>query len=244
MFFLLISKIIPPTSIVVPLISKYLLFTFIMNILSVLNTCLTINLYYKHFKVDHLPKSIQFLVTNLLPRVLFMKKRKKNTKIKNSLLNDIDHEKKCLKSMSTEFRINSPIIQKNSKCHFQTTNNVTNKFQKDDFKKFSSHHDLVLSSKENEGKNHKNFLNTINNKSNFNTKKRTNELNNFDYYAKKWASFENNYDGKKSQSTKSIYRDICSLDNIKLTDRFLHVCKSVDYIANLIRVRAELEEVI
>lgn len=213
-----------------------------MNILSVLNTCLTINFYYKHFKVEHLPKSIRFLMTNLLPRVLFMKKRKKNTKLKKALLNDINHEKKCLKSISTEFRINSPIIQINSNNQLHLTNNGSKKFQKASMKKFSSHHDLFLTATE--GKNFRNFHNTINYQSNLKTKESFNELNNFDYYAKKWTSFENNYVGKKSQSTKSIHKNIYSLDNIKLTDRFLKVCNSVDYIANLIKIRAELEEVI
>ena len=35
-FLLLVSKILPPTSLVLPLIAKYLLFTFIMNTLSIL----------------------------------------------------------------------------------------------------------------------------------------------------------------------------------------------------------------
>lgn len=76
MFFLLIAKIIPPTSIVVPLISKYLLFTFIMNIMSVLNTCIVINLYYKRLSLEHLPEWLNCVLFRVLPRMLLLNHRK------------------------------------------------------------------------------------------------------------------------------------------------------------------------
>lgn len=81
-FFLLIAKIMPPTSNSVPLISKYLLFTFIMNILSVLNTCIIINLYYKKMDMDlWLHPWLKILILEILPLVLFLK-RKQNTEAK------------------------------------------------------------------------------------------------------------------------------------------------------------------
>lgn len=79
MFFLLIAKIIPPTSIVVPLISKYLLFTFIMNILSVLNTCIVINLYYKRLSLDQLHPCLRFVFFRIMPRLLFLNRNKQAT---------------------------------------------------------------------------------------------------------------------------------------------------------------------
>ena len=42
-FLLLVSKILPPTSLVLPLIAKYLLFTFVMNTVSILVTVVIIN---------------------------------------------------------------------------------------------------------------------------------------------------------------------------------------------------------
>ena len=76
-FFLLIAKIIPPTSIVVPLISKYLLFTFILNILSVLNTCIIINLYYKKVEVlEMMPYWLAAFFLKVLPTLLFLKRKK------------------------------------------------------------------------------------------------------------------------------------------------------------------------
>lgn len=75
-FFLLIAKIIPPTSIVVPLISKYLLFTFIMNIVSVLNTCIVISLYYKRLNLEQLHPCLRYFLFGLMPMVLFLKRKK------------------------------------------------------------------------------------------------------------------------------------------------------------------------
>lgn len=77
MFFLLIAKIIPPTSIVVPLISKYLLFTFIMNILCVLNTCIVINLYYQRISLDQVPEWMRCVLFRVLPRILLLNRKKK-----------------------------------------------------------------------------------------------------------------------------------------------------------------------
>ena len=78
-FFLLIAKIMPPTSNSVPLISKYLLFTFIINILSVLNTCIIINFYYKKIDMEQwLHPWLKFLILQVLPFVLFLKKKQHN----------------------------------------------------------------------------------------------------------------------------------------------------------------------
>jgi len=46
-FLLLVSKILPPTSITIPLIAKYLLFTFIMNIVTIVITVIIINWNFK-----------------------------------------------------------------------------------------------------------------------------------------------------------------------------------------------------
>ena len=47
-FLLLVSKILPPTSLVLPLIAKYLLFTFIMNTVSILVTVVIINWNFRY----------------------------------------------------------------------------------------------------------------------------------------------------------------------------------------------------
>lgn len=54
-----------------PLISKYLLFTFIVNIFSIFNTCVVINIYYKSVKLDH--PWIHYVFIQILPKLLMMK---------------------------------------------------------------------------------------------------------------------------------------------------------------------------
>lgn len=50
-FLLLVSKILPPTSLVLPLIAKYLLFTFIMNTVSILVTVIIINWNFRGMSI-------------------------------------------------------------------------------------------------------------------------------------------------------------------------------------------------
>jgi len=47
-FFLLLAEIIPPTSLAVPLLGKYLLFTMILVSLSVWTTVCVLNVHYRY----------------------------------------------------------------------------------------------------------------------------------------------------------------------------------------------------
>ena len=104
-FFLLISKIIPPTSIVVPLISKYFLLTFILNILSILSTSIVIKVYHTETKEIH--PWLHFIFVKFLATLLFMKNNTPDFVLINSQNNDIENKKEntCL---------DSPIIRINS----------------------------------------------------------------------------------------------------------------------------------
>ncbi len=75
---MLISKIIPPTNIIVPLISKYLLVVFILNILSVFNTCVVISLYFTNLKLKHIHPWVITIFFKILPPILFIKRPKLN----------------------------------------------------------------------------------------------------------------------------------------------------------------------
>jgi hypothetical protein len=74
-FLLLVSKILPPTSIVIPLIAKYLLFTLIMNIVTILNTVIIINWNYRTPRTHNMPRWVRIVFTDFLPKVLFTKRR-------------------------------------------------------------------------------------------------------------------------------------------------------------------------
>jgi len=71
-FLLLVSKILPPTSITIPLIAKYLLFTFIMNIVTILITVIIINWNFKTPRTHRMPTWVRVVFLNWLPRILVM----------------------------------------------------------------------------------------------------------------------------------------------------------------------------
>lgn len=77
-FLLLVSKILPPTSITIPLIAKYLLFTFIMNIFTILITVVIINWNFRTPRTHRMSKWVRVVFLNYLPRILFMKRPNHN----------------------------------------------------------------------------------------------------------------------------------------------------------------------
>ena len=75
-FLLLVSKILPPTSVVIPLISKYLLFTFIMNIVTILTTVIIINWNYRTPRTHNMPAWVRCVFINFLPKILLLQRPK------------------------------------------------------------------------------------------------------------------------------------------------------------------------
>lgn len=76
-FLLLVSKILPPTSLVLPLIAKYLLFTFIMNTVSILVTVIIINWNFRGPRTHRMPIWIRTVFLHYLPAMLLMKRPRK-----------------------------------------------------------------------------------------------------------------------------------------------------------------------
>jgi len=117
-FFLLISKIIPPTSIVVPLISKYFLLTFILNILSILSTCIVINVYHNESKEIH--PWLHFIFVKFLATLLFMENKTPDlVLIDSKLSNNFDTSKEYNKK--SRF-LDSPIIELKNLSHPEKIN--------------------------------------------------------------------------------------------------------------------------
>ncbi|XP_062296553.1 neuronal acetylcholine receptor subunit beta-2 [Scomber scombrus] len=73
-FLLLISKIVPPTSLAVPLIGKYLMFTMVLVTFSTVSTVCVLNVHHRSPSTHHMPDWVNriFLVT--LPTFLFMRR--------------------------------------------------------------------------------------------------------------------------------------------------------------------------
>ena len=73
-FLLLVSKSLPPTSVTMPLISKYLFFTFLMNIVTVITAVAIININFRSPRTYKMPRWIRIIFLNWLPMAMFMKR--------------------------------------------------------------------------------------------------------------------------------------------------------------------------
>ncbi|MFH4973825.1 hypothetical protein AB6A40_000534 [Gnathostoma spinigerum] len=73
-FYLLLTEIIPATSISLPLIGKYLLFTMIMVTLSVVVTVVSLNLHFRTPTTHRMPQWVKWLFLQFLPKILFMRR--------------------------------------------------------------------------------------------------------------------------------------------------------------------------
>ncbi|KAJ9598722.1 hypothetical protein L9F63_010592 [Diploptera punctata] len=73
MFFLLISEIIPSTSLALPLLGKYLLFTMILVGLSVVITIMVLNVHYRKPSTHKMAPWVRKVFIRRLPKLLLMK---------------------------------------------------------------------------------------------------------------------------------------------------------------------------
>lgn len=73
-FFLLLSDLIPPTSLVIPLIGKYLLFTMILVTLSIIITVVVLNIHNRSSMTHTMSPWVRTIFLHILPRVLLMKR--------------------------------------------------------------------------------------------------------------------------------------------------------------------------
>jgi len=72
-FFLLLAELIPPTSLVVPLIGKYLLFTMILVTLSILVTVIVLNVHFRSPSTHTMPPWVRYIFLQILPKILLMR---------------------------------------------------------------------------------------------------------------------------------------------------------------------------
>nr|WOX02238.1 nicotinic acetylcholine receptor alpha 8 subunit transcript variant X1 [Megalurothrips usitatus] len=73
-FFLLLAEIIPPTSVAVPLLGKYLLFTMALVTLSILVTVCVLNVYFRSPSTHRMSPLAQRLFLDIIPRFLLMRR--------------------------------------------------------------------------------------------------------------------------------------------------------------------------
>ncbi|KAM9856603.1 neuronal acetylcholine receptor subunit beta-2-like [Aulostomus maculatus] len=73
-FLLLISKIVPPTSLAVPLIGKYLMFTMVLVTFSIVSTVCVLNVHHRSPSTHHMPNWVNRLFLVRLPTFLLMRR--------------------------------------------------------------------------------------------------------------------------------------------------------------------------
>ncbi|NWR31087.1 ACHA6 protein, partial [Tachuris rubrigastra] len=91
-FLLVITETIPSTSLVIPLVGEYLLFTMIFVTLSIVITVFVLNIHYRTPTTHTMPKWVKTVFLKLLPKVLLMQRpleqQKKNYSKKTKKASD------------------------------------------------------------------------------------------------------------------------------------------------------------
>ncbi|XP_012160929.2 acetylcholine receptor subunit alpha-like [Ceratitis capitata] len=73
-FFLLLAEIIPPTSLVVPLLGKFVLFTMILDTFSICVTVVVLNIHFRSPQTHTMAPWVRTVFINQLPRFLVMRR--------------------------------------------------------------------------------------------------------------------------------------------------------------------------
>ena len=73
-FYLLLIELIPPTSLVIPLLGKYLLFTLVLVNLSIAITIITLNVHFRRHSTLYMAAWIRNILLVYLPKLLWMKR--------------------------------------------------------------------------------------------------------------------------------------------------------------------------
>ena len=82
-FYLLLIELIPPTSIVIPLIGKYLLFTLILVNVSILLTIFVLNMFHRKPDTHKMPNWMKVVFIEKLPKLLMIQRPNDVKKIHN-----------------------------------------------------------------------------------------------------------------------------------------------------------------
>lgn len=102
MFFLLISEIIPSTSLALPLLGKYLLFTMILVGLSVVITIMVLNVHYRKPSTHKMARWVRKVFIRRLPKLLLMK-------VPEQLLDEVTANKNRLRA-ANKSKINAATV--------------------------------------------------------------------------------------------------------------------------------------
>ncbi|ULT82859.1 hypothetical protein L5515_018097 [Caenorhabditis briggsae] len=101
-FLLVVSKILPPTSSTIPLMAKYLLMTFIMNMITIMVSVIIINVYFRGPATHIMPSWVKTVFLKCLP-VLFVMRRPESTEKELAKMKREKRERRSMKSALKTF---------------------------------------------------------------------------------------------------------------------------------------------
>ncbi|XP_030632499.1 neuronal acetylcholine receptor subunit alpha-4 [Chanos chanos] len=101
-FLLLITEIIPSTSLVIPLIGEYLLFTMIFVTLSIIITVFVLNVHHRAPQTHSMPHWVRHLFLDVVPRFLFIQRPPVLCKSDHKKSVDFQRRKRLTSSQSSE----------------------------------------------------------------------------------------------------------------------------------------------
>ncbi|XP_039468400.1 neuronal acetylcholine receptor subunit beta-4 isoform X1 [Oreochromis aureus] len=105
-FLLLISKIVPPTSLDVPLIGKYLMFTMVLVTFSIITSVCVLNVHHRSPSTHTMPSWVKLIFLEKLPALLFMR-RPHNKSARQRL-----RQHRCLRAKRTVLGLGYPVASK------------------------------------------------------------------------------------------------------------------------------------
>lgn len=105
-FLLLISKIVPPTSLDVPLIGKYLMFTMVLVTFSIITSVCVLNVHHRSPSTHTMPAWVKLIFLVKLPALLFMK-RPQNNSARQRL-----RQQRCLRARRAILGLGYPVTSK------------------------------------------------------------------------------------------------------------------------------------
>nr|XP_020448061.1 neuronal acetylcholine receptor subunit beta-4-like [Monopterus albus] len=105
-FLLLISKIVPPTSLEVPLIGKYLMFTMVLVTFSIITSVCVLNVHHRSPSTHTMPSWVKLIFLVKLPALLFME-RPHNSSARQRL-----RQQRCLRARRVILGLGYPVASK------------------------------------------------------------------------------------------------------------------------------------
>ena len=110
-FLLLISKIVPPTSLAVPLIGKYLMFTMVLVTFSIVTSVCVLNVHHRSPSTHTMPPWVKRIFLYRLPSFLFMR-RPGSSNIREKFRKK--HQNRCYADKKLDKSCPSPIAGSSS----------------------------------------------------------------------------------------------------------------------------------